>query len=148
MHEKVVYHAQMQAQEHIDAINWESGELMSKWDQLKRWFAENPIIRTIKTIMDKNQDESRDIIKDYVVGKYARGTNFHPGGFALVGEEGPELIDLPKGTKVHSNQKSMNMMKNKMEHTGTIKVVGVNNNDEFVGVVDMVMEQLRREVRS
>lgn len=153
MHEKVVEEAQNQAKDHIDAIDWESGEIMSKWGQLKKWFVENPIVRTIKTIFTKDEE---DRLTDYQMNsfregirrRYAHGTNYHPGGLAWVGEQGPELIDLPKGTKVHSNQKSMNMMKNKIEHTGTIKVVGVNNNDEFVGVVDMVMEQLRREVRS
>ncbi|HZC06455.1 MAG TPA: C39 family peptidase, partial [Ktedonobacterales bacterium] len=31
---------------------------------------------------------------------YARGTANHPGGLALVGEEGPELVHLPKGAAV------------------------------------------------
>jgi len=31
---------------------------------------------------------------------YAEGTPFHPGGLAIVGEEGPELLDLPRGTSV------------------------------------------------
>ncbi|WP_425005738.1 hypothetical protein [Mycolicibacterium sp. S3B2] len=32
--------------------------------------------------------------------RFARGTNFAPGGLALVGEEGPELVNLPRGSKV------------------------------------------------
>jgi hypothetical protein len=31
---------------------------------------------------------------------FARGTNFAPGGLALVGEEGPELVTLPRGSRV------------------------------------------------
>ena len=31
---------------------------------------------------------------------FARGTNFAPGGMALVGEEGPELVNLPRGSGV------------------------------------------------
>ncbi len=31
---------------------------------------------------------------------YAAGTDFHPGGLALVGEEGPELVNLPRGSSV------------------------------------------------
>lgn len=31
---------------------------------------------------------------------YAAGTSFHPGGLALVGEQGPELLNLPRGSKV------------------------------------------------
>ncbi|MGX7926457.1 phage tail length tape measure family protein [Tsuneonella sp. HG094] len=34
---------------------------------------------------------------------YAGGTNFHPGGLAVVGERGPELLDLPRGSKVYPN---------------------------------------------
>ncbi|WP_353474782.1 hypothetical protein PVT71_14530 [Salipiger sp. H15] len=32
---------------------------------------------------------------------YASGTNFHPGGLAMVGEQGAELVDLPRGSKVY-----------------------------------------------
>lgn len=45
-----------------------------------------------------------------MIRAYARGTNFHPGGLAWVGEQGPELIELPRGTRVYSNKESMAMM--------------------------------------
>jgi len=84
------------------------------------------------------------------IGKNAQGTDYWRGGLTWVGEKGPELIDLPKGSKVFSNDKSMEMMAgkgSKVEHSGTIKVVGVNNKDELAGVVDIIMDQLRREAR-
>ena len=34
---------------------------------------------------------------------FAKGTNFAPGGLALVGERGPELVNLPRGSKVWPN---------------------------------------------
>ncbi len=34
---------------------------------------------------------------------FASGTNYAPGGVALVGEEGPELVQLPRGSKVIPN---------------------------------------------
>jgi hypothetical protein len=34
---------------------------------------------------------------------FAKGTNYAPGGMALVGEEGPELINLPRGSQVIPN---------------------------------------------
>lgn len=37
------------------------------------------------------------------VPKYAKGTDFHPGGLAVVGENGPELVQLPRGSKVYPN---------------------------------------------
>jgi hypothetical protein len=34
---------------------------------------------------------------------YARGTDYHPGGAALVGEQGPEIVNLPQGAQVIPN---------------------------------------------
>lgn len=56
---------------------------------------------------------------------YKDGTNFHPGGKAMVGEEGPELVehggkislaslgvyDLPVGAKVHTNEDTIDMIR-------------------------------------
>src|SRR5699024_6489616 len=84
------------------------------------------------------------------IGRNAQGTDYWRGGLTWVGEKGPELIDLPKGSKVFSNDKSMEMVAGKgckVEHSGSIKVVGVNNKDELAGVVDINMDQLRREAR-
>ncbi len=36
---------------------------------------------------------------------YASGTSYHPGGFAWVGERGPELVNLPRGSQVISNDR-------------------------------------------
>lgn len=33
-------------------------------------------------------------------GKYATGTDFAPGGMAIVGEQGPEMVNLPRGAQV------------------------------------------------
>jgi len=41
----------------------------------------------------------------------ARGTNFHRGGLALVGEQGPELVNLPRGAKVTPNGETMGAMR-------------------------------------
>ncbi|MBO9519779.1 MAG: hypothetical protein J7493_17105 [Porphyrobacter sp.] len=34
---------------------------------------------------------------------FANGTSFAPGGLAIVGERGPELVDLPRGSRVYPN---------------------------------------------
>lgn len=39
----------------------------------------------------------------YAMPKFAKGTDFAPGGLALVGEEGPELINIPRGGQVIPN---------------------------------------------
>ena len=41
---------------------------------------------------------------------YARGTSYHPGGMAVVGERGPELVDLPRGARVFTAARSRGMM--------------------------------------
>ena len=43
-----------------------------------------------------------------VISKFAKG-GITPGGMVLVGEEGPELVNLPKGSRVHSNAESRRM---------------------------------------
>ncbi len=35
------------------------------------------------------------------VPRYATGTDYHPGGLAVVGESGPELVNLPRGARVY-----------------------------------------------
>lgn len=40
-----------------------------------------------------------------LTGMFAEGTNYAPGGMALVGEKGPELVNLPRGSQVIPNHK-------------------------------------------
>jgi hypothetical protein len=47
--------------------------------------------------------------KMHVFG-HALGTNFAPGGMTMVGENGPELVNLPTGSKVHTAQDTQHMM--------------------------------------
>ncbi|WP_052761964.1 phage tail tape measure protein [Aurantiacibacter luteus] len=37
------------------------------------------------------------------IPRFANGTNFAPGGLSLVGERGPELVNLPRGSQVIPN---------------------------------------------
>ncbi|MAG24957.1 hypothetical protein CMI47_05195 [Candidatus Pacearchaeota archaeon] len=41
---------------------------------------------------------------------YATGTRNHPGGLAIVGERGPELVSMPRGSSVFTNSESRAMM--------------------------------------
>jgi hypothetical protein len=38
-----------------------------------------------------------------LVGKFASGTDYAPGGLSLVGENGPELMNVPKGAQIIPN---------------------------------------------
>ena len=44
------------------------------------------------------------------VGANATGTSYWRGGYTTVGEHGPELINLPAGSKVHSNSDTQKML--------------------------------------
>lgn len=65
----------------------------------------------ISSAMDKVKEEGNAVINAYKppdVPKYnARGTEFFEGGETWVGEEGAELVELPRGTKILSHKDSM-----------------------------------------
>lgn len=56
-----------------------------------------------------SSNKSTDLWK-YVTGHNALGTNYWQGGETWVGENGPEKLILPGGSKILSNRQSMNMM--------------------------------------
>ncbi len=45
-----------------------------------------------------------------LVGNNAHGTEYWRGGLTWVGEQGREIVDLPKGTRIYSNQQSERMI--------------------------------------
>lgn len=59
---------------------------------------------------------------EYYAGKNAGGTENWRGGLTWVGESGPELVALPQGSSVYSNQDSRNM-------GGDTYIFDVNVND-------------------
>lgn len=105
MHRNVVNEAKAQAKEHANQIDWEAGEVKSRWQRLKDWFKNNPIVRFFRTEDDGGVDKSKN------VGRNALGTSYWHGGLTWVGEQGPELIELPKGSKVYSNEKSRQIIR-------------------------------------
>lgn len=46
------------------------------------------------------------------ISGYADGTDYAPGGVALVGENGPELVTLPRGASVTPNKQTQQMLQN------------------------------------
>ena len=63
------------------------------------------------------------------VPEFASGTNFAPGGLSLVGERGPELVNLPRGSQVYNNGLTRNMF-------GGGEVVFRIEGTELVGVLN------------
>lgn len=58
---------------------------------------------------------------------FAAGTNFAPGGLALVGERGPELVNLPRGSQVIPNHELSSMGGGGNVYKPTFVFPGVTN---------------------
>lgn len=75
---------------------------------------------------------------------YATGTYNHPGGYAVVGERGPEIVDLPRGSKVYPNGEIPDGM------GGTVNYINVtisaSDIREFNDIVRIVQSQ-RQSIR-
>ena len=74
--------------------------------------------------------------------KYAVGTSRAPAGMAMVGEQGPELLELPLGTRVHSALDTRQIVNNSNTSTNNSggNVLNVTVNDQTTGkaLTDMI----------
>ena len=76
------------------------------------------------------------------IPRYASGTDFHPGGWALVGENGPEAVMLPRGTRVYTAQETARM------GGGDVYNISINADSvkQFVDIVRIAQSE-RRSMR-
>ncbi len=75
------------------------------------------------------------------VAANATGTSFFPGGWTTVGEHGPELMQLPAGSKIMTNSESMQAGGNKQYH---INIEHMEVRDE--SDIEKVAEALARKL--
>jgi tape measure domain-containing protein len=75
---------------------------------------------------------------------FARGTSYAPGGVALVGEQGPELINLPRGSQVFPTPQTNQMLNNigggGVNVTGEFRVQGT----DLVLVLERAQQKVNR----
>lgn len=82
--------------------------------------------------------------------RHARGTASWRGGATWVGEEGPELIDLPRGTRIYSAGQSRMMASDAASGDSAIVVQTLNvtidakNVREFNDIVDIAKNETTR----
>lgn len=85
---------------------------------------------------------------------YAGGTNYAPGGMAIVGEDGPELLKLPRGSQITPNHQITNALRENAASTSmnfapsfTIDARGAQPgvSTEIEGAIRKAMDQMRRE---
>lgn len=86
------------------------------------------------------------------VGRNALGTSNWRGGLTWVGEDGPELVDLPAGSKVYDNRRSMQLIR-QSANGGDVYIGNVTMNvnaDDFKKVGDFInlFEQFRQVKRA
>lgn len=92
-------------------------------------------------------------IQSQPVPQYATGTDFAPGGTALVGEMGPELVNLPRGSQVVPNDITRELLSNGNGFAGTtnsensinisnISLPGVKNARNFVDELNELSDNL------
>lgn len=53
---------------------------------------------------------------------FASGTDFAPGGVAIVGEQGPELVNLPRGSQVKTASETEKILSNKASIVNNINI--------------------------
>lgn len=131
-HKGVVKQAKKQAKGHVKEVDWTKGEVLSNWDKMVRGVAKavNAVTSGINWVLRKIGLEKLQIPKWKPKG-YAKGTprSGHPGGPAIIGEKGrelahipgqgitmlgekgPQFLDLPKGTSVLPNKHTENLLK-------------------------------------
>lgn len=71
---------------------------------------------------------------------FASGVRGFGGGMAVVGEKGPELINLPTGANVFNNQETRNILGSE---SGASRGININinfSNNSFLGTLDEISE--------
>ena len=76
---------------------------------------------------------------------FAKGTNYAPGGVAMVGEEGPELVELPRGSKVNTANETRRMMNpaNQNGGGGSSDVVTITLRDDSGRMASIADQQIQ-----
>ncbi|WP_353892900.1 phage tail tape measure protein [Proteinivorax hydrogeniformans] len=124
--------------------------IQSGIDRLRSW-NEQRIEDKEVTITQKVQNITENITSRVPTPfqRNFQGTSFFQGGLTMVGELGPELVELPRGSKIYNDYHTEQILDKKADinHTGTIKVVGVSNQNELYETVDIIMDRLRQEAR-
>ena len=104
------------------AASWLAGVAESLWSGLQSFFSTNPIsiftglagtpeVADVRSQINKNMGElGLGGYQPKSIYGYASGTRSAPGGMALVGEEGPELVVLPRGAQVIPHGETMRMI--------------------------------------
>lgn len=119
----------------ISAITGKSQELQNTFNSMGN--AVSNIGGNVQQAQQKYQQSAN------VTGYHARGTDNFQGGQTWVGEDGPELVTLPRGTRIQSSQDSSRSEVNNFNIT-----IDAKNIREFNDIVNLCKreQQARRRL--
>jgi len=85
-----------------------TGAIEKAWDWLTKWNNTDAKDKNATTNTTSNQEYGG--YGGYQIGAFADGINNFQGGMALVGEKGPEILRLPKGSSITPNKQTEEML--------------------------------------
>lgn len=96
-------------------------------------------------LLDKTKYNTAETSKKLGGGyAYAGGTDYHPGGWARVGEEGEEFINLPRGAQVFSRAQTLELAR--QPRTVVMGVsAGGNDNRALTAAIERQARALERQ---
>lgn len=116
----------------------EFGEKIKEvWGNIKE-FLKHPIKGTVELAK-----KGVEWVGDKVSGKNALGTPYWGGGLSVVGEHGPEIVEMPSGSKVHDNKDSMRMVGNGGSVTITFGDVHVRKESDIDAIANAIVKKLQ-----
>lgn len=119
-----------------DRINMAKDIVKSGLDAIKRFFSglklSFPKIKLPHFKMSGSFDISKMKVPSIGVNWYASGTKYASGGLAMVGEKGPELVNLSRGSQVYTNAQTRGMVNNTSRNNSVVmNIYGSNNVEEL-----------------
>jgi len=80
------------------------------------------------------------------IPSYAKG-GISSGGLALVGEQGAELLNLPRGTQIFNNQETNEILERNMSFSGaTFELPNVTDPESFLEALNDIGEDMGRDL--
>jgi hypothetical protein len=100
--------------------------------------------RLASKILDNMFEKLLGNVLGSVIPGFATGTRFAPGGMALVGERGPEIVNLPRGSQVIPNHELRGM--GGQVHSPSFYFPGITNAKEAREAGGQAARRYRQEI--
>lgn len=95
-----------------------------------------------QSILDGAMGDAQKQAKQTTKKGYAIGTNYAEGGWATVGEHGPERMYVPRGSKVYDSGATRSMEKQEQQSQNASNQAIVNKLDQLINAVAGVKQEV------